>query len=74
MERPLLLALVLLTVLLGSAGAVLRPGLFRLGQEGTPAASSGVIYRGTYRNGRWLPARRGADWSRVQGRGPSGVK
>ena len=74
MERGLLLALLLTAVAGGSLLAVTRPGQFRIGQDGTPHAGSGMTYRGSYRAGRWWPARPRQDWSRFQGRGPDGAK
>lgn len=73
-ERPLILVLTLSVVMVGTATAVRRPFLFQLGQEGAPAGSSGVSYRGSYRGGRWVPSRGRSDWSRFQGRGPGTAK
>lgn len=74
MERGLLLALLLTAVAGGTLLAVVRPGQFRIGQDGTPRAGSGMVYRGSTRAGRWRPARERQDWSRFQGRGPGGAK
>jgi hypothetical protein len=75
MERPLLVALILVAVLAGTAAALLRPAIFRLGQEGAPRAGSGVTYGGIYRGGRWLPRAGGrGEWTRFKGRGPGGAK
>ena len=75
MERQLILVLIVVVVLGGSSVALLRPNIFRLGQEGTPRASSGVVYGGVYRRGRWVPRAGGRrDWSGFQGRGPGGAK
>ncbi len=74
-ERGLLLLVAVLVVGIGTATAVTRPGLWRLGQEGTPPAGSGIRYGGSYRAGRWLPAPpRRQDWSGFQGRGPGSAK
>jgi hypothetical protein len=74
-ERTLILVLTLTAVGVGTGAAVTRPLLFRLGQDGTPAASGGVRYRGSYRSGRWVAApSRPRDWSRFQGRGPGSAK
>lgn len=73
-ERILLLFLTLSALLIGTAAAVLRPFVFRLGQEGTPPARTGVIYGGSYRGGRWLPRQGRRDWGSFQGRGPGGAK
>ncbi len=74
-ERGLLLLLAVAVVATGTVTAVTRPSLWRLGQEGTPAASSGVRYGGSYRAGRWVPATsRRQDWSGFQGRGPGAAK
>ncbi|MBW4529421.1 MAG: hypothetical protein KME02_01910 [Aphanothece saxicola GSE-SYN-MK-01-06B] len=74
-ERGLILLLAVAVVAVGTVTAVTRPGLWRLGQDGTPAAGSGVRYGGTYRSGRWVaaPTRR-QDWSGFQGRGPGPAK
>lgn len=75
MERSLILALIVVAVLSGTSAALLRPTMFRLGQEGTPRARSGVIYGGVYRGGRWVPRAGGRrEWSGFQGRGPGGAK
>lgn len=74
MERQLILALAIATSVGGTALAVLRPSTYRLGQEGTPSASSGVVYRGSVRQGRWRPSGPQRDWEDFQGRGPGGVK
>jgi hypothetical protein len=74
MEQQLILGLALAALLLGTLVAVGRPGLYRLGQDGTPRASSGVVFRGAGRQGRWVPAAPRRDWGRFQGRGPGGVK
>lgn len=74
-ERGLLLFVAVLVVGIGTTTAVTRPGLWRLGQEGTPSAGSGVRYGGSYRAGRWVPATpRRQDWSGFQGRGPGSAK
>lgn len=73
-ESLLILALLLAAVLGGSAAAVSRPGLYRLGQEGTPTAGSGVRFLGTTRAGRWHSQQRHSDWSRFPGRGPGPAK
>lgn len=78
MERPLLL-LILLTILgLGAVGAVRRPLLWSLDQDGTPqrSSSSGVYYGGRRSGGVWIsssPNGRNRGGSFV-GRGPRGVK
>lgn len=74
-ERGLILLLAVAVVAVGTVTAVTRPGLWRLGQDGTPAAGSGVRYGGSYRAGRWVvaPTRR-QDWSGFQGRGPGAAK
>lgn len=74
MESTLLLTLLVACVLAGTSLAVIRPALFRLGQDGTPVADSGVRYLGSYRSGRWRPERAPTDWNRFQGRGPGGAK
>ena len=73
-ERALILVLTLTAVGVGTTAAITRPLLFRLGQDGTPTASSGVSYSGSYRGGRWVPHGRPRDWSRFQGRGPGSAK
>ena len=74
-ERALLLLLAVTVVATGTITAVTRPGLWRLGQDGTPAAGSGVRYGGSYRAGRWVPATpRRQDWAGFQGRGPGAAK
>ena len=74
-ERGLLLLLAVAVVAIGTVTAVTRPALWRIGQDGTPAAGSGVRYGGSYRAGRWVaaPSRR-QDWSGFQGRGPGTAK
>ena len=74
-ERGLLLLLAVAAVAIGTVTAVTRPGLWRLGQDGTPTAGSGVRYGGSYRAGRGVaaPSRR-QDWSGFQGRGPGAAK
>lgn len=80
MERHLILLLAVIAALLGSAAALLRPGLFQLGQRTPPLLGSGLLWRGgpgvrlerpeapRLRNG-------GRDrWSRFQGRGPGSAK
>jgi hypothetical protein len=74
LERTLIVALSLAVVGVGTTAAVTRPLLFRLGQEGTPSAASGVTYGGSYRSGRWVSRERPRDWSRFQGRGPGSAK
>lgn len=74
MERPLILVLTLAAVSIGTTAAVTRPTVFRLGQEGTPRASRGIVYGGVYRSGRWLPRSGSGNWNRFQGRGPGGAK
>jgi phage tail tape-measure protein len=74
LERALILTLSLAVVGVGTTAALTRPMVFRLGQEGTPSASSGVTYRGSSRAGRWVTRERPRDWSRFQGRGPGGAK
>ncbi|MFM2158614.1 MAG: hypothetical protein RLZZ124_1088 [Cyanobacteriota bacterium] len=74
MERQLILALAIATTVGGTTLAVLRPTTYRLGQEGTPQASSGVTYRGSVRQGRWRSSTPPRDWEGFQGRGPAGVK
>jgi hypothetical protein len=74
-ERGLLLLLAVMVVGVGTTTAITRPQLWRLGQDGTPGATSGVRYGGSYRAGRWLPATpRRQDWSGFQGRGPGSAK
>ncbi len=79
MERHLILLLALLAVLLGTSQAVLRQGVFQLGQSGPPPLGSGVRWRpvaGLEIEGA-MPRRSPAGrqrWSRFQGRGPSGAK
>lgn len=73
-ERTLILALTLTAVGVGTTTAITRPLLFRLGQDGTPQASRGVSYGGSYRSGRWVSHDRPRDWSRFQGRGPGTAK
>jgi hypothetical protein len=79
MERHLILLLALLAVLLGTSQALLRQGVFQLGQSGPPPLGSGVRWRpvaGMEIDGampRRTPAGR-QRWSRFQGRGPSGAK
>jgi hypothetical protein len=74
-ERGLILLVALAVVAIGTVTALTRPALWRLGQDGTPAAGSGVRYGGSYRAGRWVaaPSRR-QDWSGFQGRGPGAAK
>lgn len=73
-ERYLILLLALAALVLGSAAAITRPSLYRLGQEGSPKASAGVSFRGSGQAGRWRAAPFRRDWERFQGRGPAGVK
>ncbi|MBD2717688.1 MULTISPECIES: hypothetical protein [unclassified Synechococcus] len=74
-ERAVVMVLAVTVVTAGTLAAITRPGLWRLGQEGTPAASSGVRYGGSYRSGRWVTATpRRQDWSGFQGRGPGAAK
>ena len=51
-ERAVVMVLAVTVVAAGTLTAITRPGLWRLGQDGTPAASSGVRYGGSYRSGR----------------------
>jgi hypothetical protein len=73
-ESLLILGLAMAAVLSGSLAATTRPTLYRLGQDGTPAASSGVTFLGSGRSGRWRSPGRHADWSRFPGRGPGAAK
>ena len=77
MHRPLLLALSIAVVALGTNDSIHRPGIYRLGDDGTPSSrpssAGGVIYRGSGSGGQWRTNSRGG-WSGFQGRGPSGVK
>jgi hypothetical protein len=74
-ERALLMLLTVAVVAAGTLTAITRPGLWRLGQDGTPAASSGVRYGGGYSSGRWVTATpRRQDWSGFRGRGPGAAK
>ena len=74
-ERGVLMLLAVAVVAIGTVTAVTRPGLWRLGQDGTPAAGSGVRYGGRYRAGRWVPVTpRRQDWTGFQGRGPGAAK
>ena len=70
----MILILTLAAVSIGTGAAVTRPTLFRLGQEGTPRTSRGIVYGGVYRSGRWVPRSGARNWDRFQGRGPSGAK
>ena len=74
LERRLILALTITAVGVGTTNAITRPLLYRLGQEGTPSAPSGVSYGGFYRNGIWVSQATTRDWSRFQGRGPGSAK
>jgi hypothetical protein len=74
LERRLILVLTMTAVGVGTTAAVTRPLLYRLGQEGTPSAPSGVSYGGSYRSGRWVSQAPTRDWSRFQGRGPGSAK
>lgn len=74
LERRLILVLTITAVGVGTTAAVTRPLLYRLGQEGTPSAPSGVSYGGSYRSGRWVSQAPTRDWSRFQGRGPGSAK
>ncbi|WP_216903297.1 hypothetical protein [Synechococcus sp. CCY 9618] len=74
-EQGLLLLVAVLVVGIGTTTAVTRPGVWRLGQEGTPPAGSSVRYGGSYRAGRWVPATPGRqEWTGFQGRGPGSAK
>ncbi len=77
MHRPLLLALSVSVVMIGTSASINRPTIYRLGSDGTPnsqqSSSGGVIYRGFGSGGRWRTSSR-ESWSGFQGRGPSGVK
>lgn len=78
MERHLILVLALLAVGLGSAAALLRPGVFQLGQRAPAVFGSGLSLRSGAgpRLERVAGARlagRGR-WERFQGRGPGGAK
>lgn len=77
MHRPLLLALSISVVALGTNESIHRPMIYRLGNDGTPPSRSssagGVIYRGSGSGGQWRTNSR-QNWSGFQGRGPSGVK
>ena len=74
MERALILALTVTAVLVGTSAAVIRPGVYRLGDEGTPRPGTGVAFRGGYRQGRWRSDGYRRDWGGFQGRGLSGAK
>lgn len=83
MERHLILLLALAATGLGTTAAVLRPGVFVLGQSTGPPPGSGVslrsgpgagLHRGSgLRPGTGATAGR-ARWERFQGRGPGGAK
>lgn len=78
MERHVILLLALTAVGLGTANAVLRPGVFQLGQRTPGVFGSGVSWR-TAANQRLdhaSGARPGSRtrWERFQGRGPGGAK
>lgn len=73
-ESRLILGLALAAVVSGSVAALTRPGVYRLGQEGTPVAGSGVRFIGSSRAGRWRHQARPANWSRFPGRGPGSAK
>ena len=74
-ERAVLMVLAVTVMAAGTLTAITRPGLWRLGQDGTPAASSGVRYGGSYRSGRCVTATpRRQDWSGFRGRGPGTAK
>ena len=77
MQRPLLLVLSISVVALGTNDSIHRPGIYRLGDDGTPSSRSssagGVIYRGSSSGGQWRTSSRGS-WGGFQGGGPSGVK
>ena len=76
MHRPLLLVFATLTMMFGTTAAINRPGIYRLGSNGTPNSSSssgGVIYRGFGSGGGWRTSSR-QGWGGFQGRGPSGAK
>jgi hypothetical protein len=68
MEKSLILALTLLALAIGSGVAVLRPGLYRLGQPGSPVLSPGTSILGSSRSGRWQPAPYRRAWGAFQGR------
>ena len=80
MERHLILLLALAAATLGTSAAVLRPGVFQLGQSAPPALGSGVVMRSGQglRPQRSAPIRPGgggrARWQNFQGRGPGGAK
>ena len=78
MERPLLLVILLSILGLGVVGAVRRPLLWSLNQDGSPysSSSSGVYYSGRRFGGVWIinssdGRNRGGSFA---GRGPRGVK
>lgn len=76
MHRPILLGLAVFVMMFGSSNAINRPGIYRLGNNGTPnrsTSSGGVVYRGFGSGGSWRTSSR-QDWGGFQGRGPSGVK
>ncbi len=73
-ESLVILGLALGAVLTGSVAAATRPGLYQLGQDGTPPAGSGVTFLGEGRSGRWRSTAQRADWSRFRGRGPGAAK
>jgi len=78
MERPILLLILLSILSLGVVGAITRPLLWSLKQDGTPqrSSSSGVVYGGRRSGGVWISSsssgrNRGGSFV---GRGPRGVK
>ncbi len=73
-ESLAILGLAVAAVLSGSLCAATRPGVYRLGQDGTPVAGPGVTFRGDSRSGRWRSLGQRADWSRFPGRGPGAAK
>ena len=78
MERPLLLLILTSILGLGVLGAISRPMLWSLKQDGTPRASStsGVMYTGRRSGGVWIShSSRGRERAgSFVGRGPRGVK
>ena len=78
MERPLLLLILTSILGLGVLGAISRPLLWSLKQDGTPRASStsGVMYKGRRSGGVWINhSSRGRERAgSFVGRGPRGVK
>jgi hypothetical protein len=80
MERHLILLLALVAAAVGTSAAVLRPGVFQIGQSQPPTVGSGVVVRSgqglrSYRGESTRPGRSGrARWQSFQGRGPGGAK